>query len=69
MNDDESKLTWDYVRNALLSDEDMQKYSEPNQHGITDQDALIANQRSTTAVGVLKCEQCRKVGHLAAMYY
>ena len=69
LDDDESKLTCDYIRNALLSDEDKPKYKELDQHGVSNEDALIASQKRSTVVGAIKCERCGKAGHSAAKCY
>ena len=70
IGDDETKLTWDYVINTLLSDEDKGKYKEQqDQHGEISQDALIASQRDGNSVGGLKCERCGKTGHCTVKCY
>lgn len=69
VGEDETKLTWDFVRNALLREDDKKSYKlSDDQIDSNMQDALIANKKGSAPVGDLsKCECCGKIGHNAAV--
>ena len=71
IGDDETKLTWDFARNALLQEDDKKSYkSSYDQIESNTQDALIASKKGSTPVGDLsQCERCGKIGHNAAKCY
>ena len=71
VGEDETKLTWDFIRNALMREDDKKSYKLSDDHVDSNtQDALIANKKGFTPVGDhLKCERCGKLGHIAAKCY